>query len=115
MILKRKKRHVLTPEEHQQMEKYLELQSAQKEIIELLNNDSCSFAEWLPIISDAVQEAIKRKQQLNTDCEKERIILEKLTLLFNTLTRHSDIYPEWHNQLTFRIDSMETIVGKKCL
>jgi len=108
MVMSKKKettkpegRYTFSPEELGRMEQYLELQTAHKEIIGLLDGYSGSFADWSIIISEAVHDAMAKKQQLNMDCEKERKMLENLTFLFTKLAYHSEILSEWHKKLTF--------------
>jgi len=101
---------MFNPDEWQQMKKYLELQTAQKEIIGLLESYSGSFAEWLTVINEAVHDTIARKQALNTDCEKERNMMEHITLLFAKLADNSDLYAEWNKQLQARVEQTALMV-----
>jgi len=93
-------RHIFTSEEVERLKNQLELQIAREEIIGLLNKNSCSFADWLIIISDAVHEKMAQKHQQNTDCEKERKVLENVSFLFTKLAYFSEILSDWHKQLT---------------
>jgi len=103
-------RHMFTPEELQRMENYLELQTTRKEIIGLLDKHSCSFADWSIIISEAVHDAMEKKQQLNMDCEKERKMLDNLSYLFTKLAYHSGMLSEWHKQLSFSVEQTGTSI-----
>jgi len=100
------------PDELQQMKTYLELQTAQKEIIELLESHAGSFVEWLTVISEAVHDMITRKQALNADCEKERNVLENITLLFTKLAENSDWYADWNKQLQVRVEQTALMVNQ---
>jgi hypothetical protein len=108
MVMSKKKettkpegRYKFSPEELERMKQYLEKETAQKEIIGLLDGFSGSFADWSIIISEAVHETMAKKQQSNMDCEKECKMLENLTYLFTKLAYHSETLSEWHKKLTF--------------
>ena len=107
---KKSERHIFTSEELQRMEKFVELQTIREEIIGLLDGYSGSFAGWSVIISKAVQEAMARKQQLNTDCEMERKMLDELSILFAKLAHHGEILSDWHKQLTFKIKNTKEMI-----
>jgi hypothetical protein len=98
---KETERYTFNSEELQRFENYLKEQTAHEDIIGLLDRYSGSFADWSVIISDAVNELIAGKQQLNMDCEKEREMLKNLSFMFTKLAYFSGMLSDWHVQLTF--------------
>ena len=94
-------RRMLSLEELERMKQHLVQETAQEEIIGLLDDYSGSFADWSVIISEAVHDTMAKKQQLNVDCGKERKMLENLTFLFTKLAYHSELLSEWRKKLTF--------------
>ena len=107
---KKSERYIFTPEELQRMEKYLEDQTIRKEVIGLLDGYSCSFADWSIIISEAVHEAMAKKQQINKNCEKERKMLDNLSFMFTKLSYHSKILSDWHKQLIYKIENTKEMI-----
>jgi hypothetical protein len=93
-------RHTFTNEETQRLEEHQKLQTARTEVIGLISGYSASFADWSIIISEAIHDVISKKERLNLDCEKERKMLENLSLMFSKFALHSSMLSEWHEQLT---------------
>ena len=104
-------RFTFSPDELGRMEQYLEQQTAQKEIIGLLDGYSGSFADWSFIISELVHDSMAKKQQSNVDCEKERKMLENITYLFTKLAYHSETLTEWNRRLTFGTENTEQMIA----
>ena len=104
-------RFMFSPDELGRMEQYLEQQTAQKEIIGLLDGYSGSFADWSFIISELVHDSMAKKQQSNVDYEKERKMLENITYLFTKLAYHSETLTEWHRRLTFGTENTEQMIA----
>jgi hypothetical protein len=85
-------------------------QTERLEVIGLLDKYSASFADWSISISEAVHEAMAKKQQANEDCKQERIMLENLTFLFTKLAFHRGMLSDWHSQLAFRVENTEKMI-----
>jgi len=99
-------RHEFSDEETQRIRLYLDLQTKRLEVISLLDNYSSSFADWSVIISEAVHEAMAKKE----DCAKERAMLENLTFLFTKLAYHSETISEWRKELGIRVGNTEKMI-----
>jgi hypothetical protein len=84
--------------------------TVRKEIIGLLDKSSGSFADWSVIISELAHDAMAKKQQLNMDCEKERKMLENISFLFTKMAYFSDVLSVWHKELTFMVESTQTMI-----
>ena len=102
---KENEQQALSPEETQRLKHYLAYQSDRLEVIGLLDKYSASFADWSIILSEAIHEAMAKKQQANMDYEKERFMLENVTYLLTKLAFHSKTLSDWHKELVFRIEN----------
>jgi len=110
-IEQKSERHVFSAEELQRLKKYSEISTTRKEIIGLLDSYSCSFAEWLVIITEAVHDTMAKKQQLNEDCEKEQKMLENITFLFTKMAYFSGTLSEWHQDLLSSVETTDKMIA----
>ena len=74
-------RYIFSEEELPRLKKYLEELIVRKEIIELLDKNSSSFADWSNTVGD-----------------------EKISFLFSQMANFSETLSEWHKQLTETIE-----------
>jgi hypothetical protein len=103
-------RYTFTNEEIQRLKTQNEQQIIRTEIIGLLDGYSASFAQWSIIISKAVHESMAKKQQSNTDCEKESEMLDNLSFLFTRLAYSSGLLSDWHKQLMLGNELMAKMI-----
>ena len=103
-------RHEFSDEETQRIRLYLDLQTERLEVIGLLDNYSSSFADWSIIISEAVHEAMVKKQQSGVNCEKERKMLNNLSFLFTKLAYHSSTLSDWRKELDLRVGNTKKMI-----
>ena len=110
-IEQKSERYVFSADELQRLKKFSEISTVRKEIIGLLDNYSCSFADWLAMITEAVHDTMAKKQQLNEDCEKERKMLENITFLFTKMAYFSGTLSEWHEDLISSVKTTDTMIA----
>ena len=92
------------------MQQYHQESVDKAEIIGLLDKNSASFADWLAIISEAVQERIMQKQRADEPCEKEQEMLKNISFFLTRLAYFSEKLSDWHRHLTFGNELTEEMI-----
>jgi hypothetical protein len=100
MFFKKKpKRYIFSPDELLRMKAYLEEKTARREVIELSDAQSQSFADWSAIC-----------EKMQSTSEKERAMLENLSTMFNKLANCGDLLSVWHKQLNVGIEHAKKMI-----
>jgi len=104
------KPYIFTNEEIERLQRQFEEETVHTKIVGLLDCYSASFADWSITISDAIQETIARKQQLNMDCKKEMNTLDNLSSFFTELASLNGTLSEWHQRLKLSNELTEKMI-----